>query len=199
MGANLCYCVLSFYLLISCLVCLFVCVYLRFCLFVFEIRDMGNGLPLFLFGRSISDEVYEFQSSPFNNEHLKFSRLLNFHHGNKEDKVGDFFILIQGNASLYQIRSIRYNKNKDLHPFLTFSTARFTKASIFYTERRHLKPPTRPSANEYIETEERITFRPSDIHDTCRLLPFKSKYRLDNYSFYCRYSFTGTNYKITSQ
>ena len=145
-------------------------------------------MPLFSFGKSTCDEVREFHSSPFNNEHLKFSRLLSFHMDNEEYKVGDFVLLRDDTNNIYQIRTLGYKKSKDLHPELVFTAFIFSKASVFYSENRGFEKPGSLSRFEYVKLDETTISKPQHISEVVTLLPYEKKKRGHAHEFYCRYS-----------
>ena len=149
-------------------------------------RDRGNGMPLFLFGKDNPRKVYEFCSSTFNREHLKYSRLMSFMHEKKEYKVGDFITTHDDDEHVYQIQAIGYTKNKTLHPDLRFMALVFINARVFYENNPSIRKPSRTKSNEYIKLEDRLKLKPADIEELVDLVTFeenKSNARTCRYAF----------------
>ena len=151
-------------------------------------RNIGNDIPLFLFGRANSDAVYEFNESPFNREHFKYSRLLSFEHNNEEFKVGDFICVKKKEDKVFQILAIGYQKNDKLHPDLCFSASEFTRAASFYTYHRRYKKPSRIGVNEYIQEEGKIILKPKHIERSTTIFPYTGKQNDSEMGNFCRYS-----------
>ena len=146
-------------------------------------------MPLFLFGKSASDSVYEFHSTPFNNEHLKYSRLLSFHMDNKEYKVGDFVLIRDDVHNIFQIKSLAYKKNNNMHPDLVFTASVFTKASLFYAEHKRLKKRGLITSKEYIKFEETTIHKPRYIVQAVSITQYDEHDPTNDLSYYCKFSY----------
>ena len=149
------------------------------------LRNRGNGRPVFLFGQDNSIKVYDFFSSRFNREHLKYSRLLSFRHQKKEYTVGDFVSIHDDEENVYQIQAIGYMKNKTLHPELRFVAVVFVKADLFYKKNPRMRNRGRPKRNEYIQLDETKKLKPANIEKKMNMISFAEN---KEDTLVCRYS-----------
>ena len=128
--------------------------------FAHKRRDVGDGSPLFLFGKDDSDKVYEFKSSPFVRYHLKCSRNISFVHKKKEYIVGDF-VETKDDESIYRIASLFYEKKENLNPKLVIRALQYEKA--LYFSRKHRLVLQNQRLNEIVCINETKTFHPDYI------------------------------------
>ena len=156
-------------------------------------RDIGDGSPMMLFGKGVAEDVFEFRDSPLNCEHLKYSRLMSFVLKRVEYKVGDFISIDEPSTTkyIYQITSLGYKTKTDLHPEMLFVATTFTRASLFYKNHRHIRPPCRPATIEFIEEPSTKDLKPSQIFAKVSLVPFSAYSGSQRASFFCRYKCEG--------
>ena len=150
---------------------------------------MGNGSPLFLFGKNESEKVFEFSESPFNSEHLKYSRVMSFIYNNEEHKVGDFIIAKTNDDVIYQIKAIGYKKMENFHPELWFTASVFMHACSFYKDHSYVEITSAPTSNEFIKTTENTMLQPKHIKKRVDLYPYLSDKEINEDISYCRYEF----------
>jgi hypothetical protein len=123
-------------------------------------RDVGDGSPLFLFGGVPKDKVFEFRDSPFNREHLKYSRLMSFFHDDIEYVVGDYVEVNDG--FVCQISNLRYDRAESLHPTLTVVGKKLVAAAVFSRQHRN-ELPHDVAIDEVIFTPDKFVFSPQQI------------------------------------
>ena len=146
-------------------------------------RDAGDGSPMFMFGMNPQDRVYEFNSSPFVQSHLKYCRNISFIHKSREYVVGDF--VETKSRSIYRIEHLYYEKDCDVHPRLSIRGIKYIKASIYNAT---YEPPFHDhEENEVVCLNEKRSFYATFI---IRKLSVVSKEKEElAHDYICRYSY----------
>ena len=114
---------------------------------------------------------------------------MSFCYHNAEYKVGEFIATKSSEDNIYQIQSIGYKSNDQLHPDLWFSTLVFTKARKFYQKYPGLSRRKVYSSQEFIKEPGKMIFRPKNIKERVTLTPYKHGVATSDDEFFCRFEF----------
>ena len=147
-----------------------------------------------LFVKGDEKEVYEFRNSPLNNEHLKHSSLLSFHHKRTEYSVGDCFVSDNESECIYQITTLFYKTTHTFHPTLHMRCATFMKYSVFYVRNSHLRRINGPNTRyEYIQLQDTQELTPDQIEEKAFISRPNDWHKDKRNSYFCRFFYNGND------